>query len=361
MLPLINDAFETLQPYVPGKPISETERELGIQNVIKLASNENPLGPSPRAREAVARALGGVADYPDGGCFYLKQRLASFLGVGAERLIVGNGTNELLEMIVRTFLRPDESVVHVVGSFIVYKLATLAAGREVVEVPLTNMKYDLERVAGALRPNTKLVFIANPNNPTGTYTTRDELDAFLARIPDDVLVVLDEAYFEYVVAPDYPNGLEYLARRERLIVTRTFSKAYGLAGLRVGYAVSHPHLIDYLNRGRQPFNVNSLAQVAAQAALDDTEHVATSCAQNREQMAVVVPRLRERGLRVVDSQANFVLVDFGRDAGAVYQALLRQGVIVRPMGGYGMPTAARITLGTAAQNERLLAALERIG
>ncbi|MED5463056.1 MAG: histidinol-phosphate transaminase [Myxococcota bacterium] len=357
MLPLVNGEFETLTPYVPGKPVSETERELGITGVIKLASNENPLGPSPKAMEAVAAAIPSLHDYPDGGAFYLKQALADFHGVQPEQLVIGNGTNEVIEMVIRTCLRPDENLLYVQSSFIVYKLCTLSLGRSIKEVPLTNHRYDLDAVADAIDERTKLVFIANPNNPTGTYVTRDELKTFLKKIPDHVLVVLDEAYFEYVTAEDFPNGLQYLSDRERLMVTRTFSKCYGLAGLRIGYGISHAPLIDYINRGRQPFNCNTLAQVAALAALKDTEHLRRSRELNASEMTRVTPQLEALGLGVTPSQANFLLVDFHRDAGEVFQKLMKLGVIVRPMGGYGLTTCARITLGTESQNDTLLRVL----
>lgn len=360
MSKLVNDAYLTLKPYVPGKPVSETERELGITGCVKLASNENPLGPSPKAVAAIQASLATLHDYPDGGAFYLKQKLASFLKVAENQILFGNGTNELLEMIIRTCMRPEDNIIYAQSSFIVYKLSSMAIGAEIREVPMQAMRYDLPAIAAAMDENTKLVFIANPNNPTGTYITRDELDVFLEAIPKEVLVVLDEAYFEYVDAPDYPDGLTYLDKRERLLVTRTFSKCYGLAGLRIGYAVGQPELIDFLNRGRQPFNVNSLAQVGAMAALDDTEHLENARTLNRSEMARITPRIEALGCVVTPSQANFLLVDFKRDIGEMYQSLLQLGVIVRPMAGYGLPTHARVTLGTLEQNDKLLGAMETV-
>ncbi len=360
MSKLVNDAYLTLKPYVPGKPVSETERELGISGCVKLASNENPLGPSPKAVAAIQDALATLHDYPDGGAFYLKQKLATFLNVEQEQILFGNGTNELLEMIIRTFMRPEDNIVYAQSSFIVYKLASMAMGAEIREVPLKEMRYDLPAIAAAMDDNTKLIFIANPNNPTGSYITRDELDAFLEAIPETTLVVMDEAYFEYVDAEDYPNGLDYLDKRKNLLVTRTFSKCYGLAGLRIGYAVGHPELIDYLNRGRQPFNVNSLAQVGAMAALDDTEHLERARTLNRSEMNRIVPEIEKMGCKVTPSQANFVLVDFGREVGPVFDAMLRLGVIVRPMAGYGLTTSARVTIGTAEQNDKLLRVMAEV-
>ncbi|MEO0814379.1 MAG: histidinol-phosphate transaminase, partial [Myxococcota bacterium] len=317
-LPLVNDAFETLKPYEPGKPVSETERELGLSGVVKLASNENPLGPSPKALEAVRAHIETLHDYPDAGAFHLKRKLAEFHDVSPEHIVVGNGTNEILEMLIRTVLRDGENVVYADPSFVVYKLCTLSAGRDLRSVPLKDMRYDLPAMADAVDAKTKLVFLANPNNPTGTYVTQDEFNGFLAAIPDDVLVVMDEAYTEYVDAPDYPDAFATLGKRERYMISRTFSKCYGLAGLRIGYGIANPELVNYLNRGRQPFNTNSLAQVAAIAALDDQEHVKNTVDLNRREMTRVVPELERRGLRVTPSQANFVLADAGRDGQALF-------------------------------------------
>lgn len=359
-MPLVNEAYLNLIPYVPGKPIAETERELGISGCIKLASNENPLGPSPLAVQAMAEALRNVHDYPDGASYYLKQKLASQLGVASDQLILGNGSNELIEMLVRTCVRPDEHVLLGECTFVAYKLAAQAAGRGVVEVPLTpDLRYDLQRLAQAATAQTKMVFIGNPNNPTGTYVSKKELDAFFDAIAPDVIVVLDEAYLEYVDASDYPNGLNYVKQRERTVVLRTFSKCYGLAGLRVGYGVSDPTLIDYLNRGRLPFNVNSLAQVGALAALDDVEHIERSRRLNSEQRTRLTQELSARGFAVAPSQANFLLVDFKRNGGDLFNALLRRGVIVRPMVGYGLVQSLRITIGTREQNDKLLSSIDK--
>jgi histidinol-phosphate aminotransferase len=360
MSKLVNDAYLTLKPYVPGKPVSETERELGISGCVKLASNENPLGPSPKAVAAIQAALPSLHDYPDGGAFYLKKKLADFLKVEENQLLFGNGTNELLEMIIRTCMRPEDNIVYVQSSFIVYKLASMAMGAEIREVPLKQMRYDLPAVLEVMDDKTKLIFIANPNNPTGTYITRDELDVFLAAVPPQVLVVMDEAYFEYVDAEDYPNGLDYLKTHKNILVTRTFSKCYGLAGLRIGYAVGDSEIIDYLNRGRQPFNVNTLAQVGAMAALDDVEHLTRTRELNRSEMGRVTPQIEAMGCAVTPSQANFILVDFKREVGAVFEAMLRLGVIVRPMAGYGLVTSARITMGTVEQNDKLLEVMAKV-
>lgn len=359
-MPLVNDSYLTLKPYEPGKPVSETERELGLSGVVKLASNENPLGPSPKAVGAMQEHLATLHDYPDAGAFHLKNALAAFHDVSTEQIVVGNGTNEILEMLIRTVLRPGENVVYADPSFVVYKLCTLSAGRDLRAVPLQDMRYDLPAMAEAIDAHTKLVFIANPNNPTGTYVTKDEVDAFLSAIPDHVLVVMDEAYTEYVDAPDYPDSFALLKSRERFMVTRTFSKCYGLAGLRIGYGVGHPELIDFVNRGRQPFNTNSLAQIAAVAALGDQEHVEKTVQLNAREMKRIVPELEKRGLSATPSQANFVLVDAHRDGNELFDKLLRAGVIVRPMGGYGLSTHLRITLGTADMNDALLRALDEV-
>lgn len=360
MRTLVRDAFLELKPYIPGKPVSETERELGIQGCIKLASNENPLGPSPRAVEAIQKAAATIHDYPDGGAFYLRRRLADYLGVAPDALIFGNGTNEVIEMIIRTFVRPDESVVFSEHAFIVYTLASMAAGVSCKRVPTKNLRADLNATLGCIDTTTKVIFVDNPNNPTGTYVSRSEVERFLKAVPEDVVVVLDEAYFEYPTADDYPNGLNYLAERERLLVLRTFSKAYGLAGVRVGYAVGHPTLIEFLNRGREPFNVNTLGQEAALAALDDTAHVEKSVTMNREELNRLYLALDERRLKYTPSQANFVLVDFEQDAQPIFEKLLRQGVIVRPVANYGLPHHVRITVGTPEQNTRLLSALDAV-
>ena len=361
MLPLVNEAFLTLQPYVPGKPVAETERELGITDVVKLASNENPYGPSPKAVAALGGALHDVAEYPDGGAYYLRQALARKHHVDVGDVVVGNGTNEIIEMVIRTFLRPDETMLYTQPSFVMYKIAAQAAGRQVKVVNArADLAHDLAALAKAVDACTKLVFLDNPINPTGRYTTKSELEAFFDDIPDDLLVVLDEAYIEYASAPDFPRAVDYLAKRERLLVSRTFSKCYGLAGLRVGYAVGNRELIEYMNRGRQPFNVSIPAQVAALAALSDQDHVEMSTRLNRREMDRLVPLLRARGLGVTDSQANFVLVDFHRDGEEIFNRLLREGVIVRPLRPYALQTSARITIGTQAQNDRLLSALDRV-
>jgi len=359
-MPLVPEFISSLSPYVPGKPIEETEREYGISNAVKLASNENPLGPSPRAMEAIAAALPRLHLYPDGASYYLKNALASFLGVPAEEIMLGNGSNELIELLIRTFVHGDEELLLSAQTFVIYKISAQAVGRRYVEVPMKDRHYDLEAMARAITPRTKLVFIANPDNPTGSWRPEAEVVRFLEQVPPSVLVVMDEAYFEYVTAADYPRSLELRGRFPNLIVMRTFSKAYGLAGVRLGYAVAQPEIVDLVNRTRAPFNVSAVAQVAGIAALGDQEHVRRTVELNTRGLAQLAEELPKLGLSVTPSQANFYLVDFHQPAGPFYEPLLREGVIVRPMGGYGFPTCARINTGTATDHERLLAALAKV-
>ncbi len=363
--PLVADHIASLAPYPPGKPIEEVQRELGVADCIKLASNENPLGPSPRAVEAMKRAMDGLNLYPDGGGYYLKGALGERFGFSRSEILLGNGSNELIELLIRTFMSPPGlNAVTSASTFIVYKLIMQACGRELREAPLgPDRGYDLDAMLERIDSNTRLVFIANPNNPTGTYVTADALERFVAgmdaRCGDDPpILVLDEAYYEYVDAPDYPEGVTWVRTRPRTVVLRTFSKAYGLAGVRLGYGFASADIVDYVNRVRQPFNVSNLALVAGVAALEDREYLAEVVRLNREGMALVTRELERRGVTVVPSQANFLLADFGRDTGPLYQALMRQGVIVRPMASYGLPTTLRVTVGTPEQNQRFLEALD---
>jgi histidinol-phosphate aminotransferase len=346
-----------LQPYVPGKPIEELEREYGVKNVIKLASNENPLGPSPKALAAAQTALAEIARYPDGGGFTLKRALSRKLGVLPEQITLGNGSNDILEFAARTFVSPGEEVVFSQHAFAVYPIVTRAVDARAVEVPARDWGHDLAAMRAAITARTRLVFIANPNNPTGTWLDSDALREFLDNVPERVLVVLDEAYFEYVEDNAYPNGIAWLARYPNLICARTFSKIYGLAGLRVGYGVSSPAIAELLNRVRQPFNVNSIAQAAALAALDDSAHLDTTRRVNSEGMQQLVKGFEQMGLASIPSVGNFVCVEVG-EAGRVYESLLRAGVIVRPVANYGMPRHLRVTVGRAEENQRFLDALK---
>lgn len=356
----------TLTPYQPGKPISELQRELGLTQIVKLASNENPLGPGPKALAAAQRALCDMHLYPDGSGHDLKTALAGRNGIRREQITLGNGSNDVLEVIARAFLMPGDSAVFSEHAFAVYPIVTQAVGANGIVAPAHDGRcgprygHDLERIAGSMRACTKLVFIANPNNPTGTYVPLVELETFLAAIPPKVIVVVDEAYVEYVDASDYGSVLSSLDRFPHLIVTRTFSKAYGLAGLRVGYAISTPEVADLLNRVRQPFNVNSIALAAAEAALSDEDYLHRSIALNRAGMLQLTAALTRRGLSYIPSAGNFVTMDLQRPAGPVYEALLREGVIVRPIGNYGLPNHLRITLGTEAENDFFIHALDRV-
>jgi histidinol-phosphate aminotransferase len=358
MSTLVTPSIESLVPYEGGKPVEELARELGIQHAVKLASNENPLGPSPLALEAARQVIGNVHRYPDGAAYSLRDRIAQYHGVGRAEVLPGAGSNELLDLVVRTFTTPEHHIVFAEPSFIVYRIAALAGGVPFTAVPLVNYTHDLKAMAAAVTPKTRVIFVANPNNPTGTYVGRAAVEEFLRSIPPEVVVVMDEAYFEYADEPDYPNSLALRHLRERLIVMRTFSKIYGLAGLRVGYAVGPARLIDYMNRVRAPFNTTSVAQAAAIAALDDQAHVERSRETNRAERTRLTRELELLGLEVTPSQANFVLVNVGRPARIVYDRLLERGVIVRPFGN--LPTSLRVTCGLREENDKFLDALNGV-
>jgi histidinol-phosphate aminotransferase len=356
---LVIPTIEGLAAYEGGKPIEELARELGITDAVKLASNENPLGPSPRALEAARGVLGDASRYPDGAAHNLRAKLAKKHGVGMDEILLGAGSNELLDLAVRTFCTPEHHVVFGEPAFVVYRIAALACGVPFTAVPLTpGLVHDLPAMAAAVTPQTRVMFVANPNNPTGTHVGRAAVEKLLREVPPDVIIVMDEAYLEYADAPDYPDSLELRGLRERLLVLRTFSKIYGLAAFRVGYAVGPRQLIDYMNRVRAPFNVSTMGQVAAAAALDDVDHVQTARALNQKERKRVTETLTSRGLGVTPSQANFVLVDVKRPARPVYDALLRKGVIVRPFAV--LPTSLRVTLGTERENDRFLTALSEV-
>jgi histidinol-phosphate aminotransferase len=358
---LVPEWIRTLTPYPPGKPIEEVERELGISGSIKLASNENPLGPSPRAMAAVADALRTVHLYPDGSAFYLRRRLAERHGVSPDDILVGNGSNEIIELIVRTFLRPRDEAVMADQAFVIYRMVVQAVAATPRVIPLRNFTHDLEAMAEAVTPRTRLIFLANPNNPTGTIFRRATWGAFLRALPPrQLLVVADDAYADYVEDPEYPDTIALRGDGNVPVVTlRTFSKLYGLAGLRIGYAVAPAPVIEAMQRIRQPFNVNGLALVGALAALDDVEHVQRTLAVNREGMRVLTEAFRRLELPFVPSAANFILVRVGQGL-PVYEALLRQGVIVRPMDGYRLPEYLRVTIGLPEENARFIEALETV-
>lgn len=359
-LALANPGVQKLLPYQPGKPIEELERELGISNIIKLASNENPLGAGRLAQQAARKACDSLHLYPDGSGFRLKQALAERLGVTPAMVTLGNGSNDLLELLAHAFLAPGDNAVYSQYGFAVYPLATLSRSAVPVEVPAKLFGHDLEAMAAAITERTRLVFVANPNNPTGTWFHRTVLESFLAKVPENVVVVLDEAYFEFVEEDRYPDGLDYLARHPNLIVLRTFSKIHGLAALRIGYGISHPALADVLNRVRQPFNCNSVALAAAEAALGDSDHIEDSKSLNTTGLAQIAEGAGKLGLDYIPSVGNFLAIRLGDKAAAIYQALLREGVIVRPLAGYSLRDYLRVTVGLPEENERFLAALAKV-
>ncbi|KGK41180.1 aspartate aminotransferase [Nitrincola sp. A-D6] len=357
---LSNPGVQALQPYQAGKPAEELERELGIRNIVKLASNENPLGPSPAAVAAVESALAGLTRYPDSNGYYLKQALSQRFNLATEQLTLGNGSNDLLELVARAFLREGVEAIYSEYAFVVYPLVVKACGATGISVAARDYGHDLDAMAEAVTERTRVIFIANPNNPTGTCLSDQAFKQFMARIPERVLVVLDEAYSEYTEQADTPDGLALTATYSNLIVTRTFSKAYGLAALRVGFAIANPVVTDLLNRVRQPFNVSSVAQAAAMAALTDQAYLARTVSLNQQGRLQVQAGLAALGIRYIPSSANFITFDCEKDALPVYQALLEQGVIVRPLGVYAMSQHLRVTLGTETENQRFLDALKKV-
>jgi histidinol-phosphate aminotransferase len=348
-----------IKPYVPGKPIDELAREYGLaeEAIVKLASNENPRGPSPKALEAIVATCAGITRYPDGNGFALKNALAAHYRVEREQIVLGNGSNDILELSTQAFLRPGDEAVYSRHAFAVYPLATQARGATGIEVPARDYGHDLQAMAKAVTPRTRIVFVANPNNPTGTWLSPVALKTFLAAVPHEVLVVLDEAYDEYLEAAQRSPSVSWIATHRNLIVSRTFSKAYGLAGLRVGFGVMDAGVADMLNRVRQPFNVSSVAQAAALAALADTAYVTESATLNRAGLAQITAALDAMRVAYVPSHGNFLLVHVG-DGARVYERLLRQGVIVRPVANYGLPEHVRVTVGLPGENRTFLAALE---
>lgn len=347
-----------IAPYQPGKPISELARELGLNeaDIVKLASNENPIGPSPMALAAAQDALHDMALYPDGAGFALKAKLSEKLGGAANQIVLGNGSNDILDMAARAFLAPGTSAVYAQHAFAVYPIATQTVGAQGIAVPAKNYGHDLAAMRAAIRDDTRVLWIANPNNPTGTFLPWAEIEAFLETVPPQVLVVLDEAYGEYLPTDDRCDTLAWIERFPNLLISRTFSKAYGLAGLRVGYGVGHPDVIDLLNRVRHPFNVNAPALAAAEAALDDIEFLLRSYALNSAGMAQLTAGLTDMNVATVPSKGNFLLAKVG-DAARINAELLKRGVIVRPVANYGLPEFLRVSVGLAGQNTRFLDAL----
>lgn len=348
-----------IRPYPTGKPIEEVERELG-RTAVKLASNENPFGPSPKAVEAIRQSLGMIHLYPDSGGYELRKRLAEFHQLEMNQIILGAGSTELIELAAKTFLSVEDEGVSPESSFLIYRLAIEETGATLALAPLRDRSIDLDKIRQIVTPRTKVVYLANPNNPTGTLFTAAEFDRFLGALPAHVLVVLDEAYCDYVERPDYSHSLDYVRGGKNVLVLRTFSKVYGLAGLRVGYGMGHSELIESLNRVRAPFNTSRPAQAAALAALEDQEYVSQSVESNSREMQFMTGELTLLGVKYVPSSANFLLIDTGRDCEQDFLRLLEEGVIVRPMKMYGFPSALRVTLGTHRDNELFLEALQRI-
>lgn len=348
--------ISALRPYIPGKPIEELERELGIKNSIKLASNENPAGPSPAAVRAITAGLKKTLNrYPDGNGYYLKNALAEKLSVKPEEIIIGNGSNELLDIAVRTFLAPGDEAVMAHPSFVVYSMAVQAAGGKAIHVPLRDYKHDLDAMLSAVTPKTKILFIANPNNPTGTMNTKEEFDRLMSKIRDGIFVVVDEAYYEYVTDTGYADSFKYFRDSRDILILRTFSKIYGLAGLRIGYGIAHQEIITEMNKVRAPFNTNSVAQKTAIEALNDKGHIKKSKEINNTGKQYLYKELSSLGIRYVPTEANFIYMPVA-DSMAIYKKLLHAGVIVRPMG----PDAIRVTIGLPEENKRFINALKKL-
>ncbi|RMH07515.1 MAG: histidinol-phosphate transaminase [Nitrospirae bacterium] len=353
---IVHPNVAKLVPYSPGKPLEELERELGIRDAVKLASNENPLGPSPKALAALRHPLKTVHRYPDGAAYQLTRVLADRWKVEPSQVIVGSGSDEVISLLVKAFLAPGDEAVMADHTFVMYKLYVTGSHGVPVEVPLSNWRHDLPAMAKAVTDRTRLLFVCNPNNPTGTMVTAEEVQALMASLPDQVIVVFDEAYYEYVRDPRYPDTLEFVRQRRPVVVLRTFSKIYGLAGLRIGYGISTPEIVDYLHRVRSPFNTSVVAQQAALAALEDEEHVVTSRGINEAEMELMTEALQEIGVSPLPSQANFLYFDTLRDGRQVFDALLREGVIVRHIIG----SRIRVTIGQPEENQRFLQALRRV-
>lgn len=351
-----------IQPYVPGKPVEELERELGIRDSVKLASNENPLGPSPLVLKEIINDLTNTKSslslnrYPDGNGYYLKQALSMGLSVSEDEIILGNGSNELIDIAARTFLQPGDEAVMAHPSFVVYPMATQAQGATAIQIPLKKYTHDLDAMTDAITSNTKIVFIANPNNPTGTMNTKAEFERFMKRIPEEILVVCDEAYCEYVTKPDYPDSMKYLALGKDILILRTFSKMYGLAGLRIGYGIGRKDIIGEMNKLRPPFNTSSIAQKAALWALQDESHLRRTREINEQGKTYLYKELDSIGMKYVPTEANFIFMPLEHDAHTLYTVLLKQGVIVRPMGQH----AIRVTIGLPEENKRFIDALKKV-
>jgi histidinol-phosphate aminotransferase len=349
-----------VSPYIPGRPIEEVQRELGLKEVIKLASNESPLPPSPRVIAAITKAARNLNRYPDGSCFYLRRKLSRQLGVKENQLVFGNGSDELIVLAVRAFVNPGEEIIVAQPTFLIYGIAGIISGAKVIKVPMKDFRYDLKAMKSRITPKTKIIFIANPDNPTGSYVNQKEVKDFLKGLPKDIIVFFDEAYYELVDKKDYPRSLQLLKQNQNLIVSRTFSKAYSLAGLRLGYAIGAPEAIDCLNRVREPFNINSLAQAAALASLDDKSRLNRLRKMIREGKSYLVNNFKQLRLEFVPSATNFILLNLGNNGELVSNRLLKQGVIVREMTGWSLPDFIRVTVGTMKENKKFIKELRRI-
>lgn len=357
---LVVEEIERLPSYVPGKPIEEVQREYGISDVIKLASNENPLGPSPRAIAAINSVLSQLNRYPDSGGYYLKKKLAAKFKVKTENIVLGNGSDEILQLIVRTFLITGDEVMMGTPTFAFYEIVVGAARGKVIQIPLKNFSYNLALMKERMTPRTKIIILTNPNSPTGTIIRRKDFERFLNALPEDVILAVDEAYGEFVQSRDFPDSLRYLNLGKRIIVLRTFSKIYGLAGLRIGYGISDEKLISYLEKIREPFNTSSLAQAGALAALDDEEHVERTRRNNLVGLQYLYAELDRLGMGYLPTEANFFLVNVKRNCQQVFQSLLKQGIIVRPMDSYGLNEYIRVTVGLPEENVKFVQGLERV-
>ena len=356
---LVRKNILNITPYIAGKPIEEAKREFGLKEAVKLASNENPLGPSPKALEAVRKHLSGINRYPDSLGFYLKKKLAQYLSVLPSNIVLGNGSDELIDIIIKTFVEDDENIITADITFLEYGIISQVNSRKIITVPLRYFKYDLEAIKNKIDKKTKLIFISNPNNPTGTYVTRYEIEDFMKGLPDNVLLVLDEAYDTFIDVDDFPSSLSYF-NNKNIIILKTFSKAFGLAGLRIGYAIAKCDFTSYMERVRQPFNVNLLAQAAATAALEDKKFLRKSRKVILEGKDYLYTSLTRLGIAYVPSVANFILIDVGKDGLGVFKEMLKYGVIVRDMKQYGLKNFIRVTIGTKKENEKFIKVLKKV-
>ncbi len=363
-LPKLNtvprDALKNIKIYEPGKPQEELKRELGIGKPIKLASNENPLGPSRKAASAIRKAIKRLNRYPDSTCFKLKKALSKRLGAGEDSILISNGSDEIIVLTLRAFVNEGDEVIVGLPTFLIFEIQSIAQGARVIKVPLRDFRYDLRGMLSNITPKTRIIFLANPDNPTGTYVNRYELDSFIKSVPENIIVYLDEAYFEFAQAEDFPDSLGYLKERSNIIITRTFSKIYGLAGLRVGYGISSPGVIACLNKVREPFNVNSLAQAGALAALKDKRYIERTIQLIREEKQFLYEEFNSLSLKYVPSATNFILVDTGFDGVMIFKELLKQGVIVRDMKPYKLDTFIRVTAGTKQENKKFIRVFKEV-